>query len=279
MIKNFFFTFFIILIFVFIVVLIAVAFTIFKKRKKVNYVSSDNSRPHIKNDFETNKPKMLEAEKNLLQTYYNKYSKENTASTQIRKTQAQAKNKPVSLVGKHKYLSEKKAQKDSFIVIDIETTGLNSINDEIIEIAAIKVIDINSLSHDTFQILIKPKKDISIEIQNLTGITNEMLSKGDTIENALQYFSDFIEDYPLIGHNINFDIKFLDNKMKKAKLNFSNKELIDTLELSRKAFKDVENHKLITLKDCLKIYTENHRALSDAHATLLVYFHSISKIY
>lgn len=279
MIKNFFFTFFIILIFVFIVVLIAVAFTIFKKRKKVNYVSSDNSKPHIKNDFETNKPKMLEAEKNLLQTYYNKYSKKNTASTQIRKTQTQAKNKPVSLVGKHKYLSEKKAQKDSFIVIDIETTGLNSINDEIIEIAAIKVIDINSLSHDTFQILIKPKKDISIEIQNLTGITNEMLSKGDTIENALQYFSDFIEDYPLIGHNINFDIKFLDNKMKKAKLNFSNKELIDTLELSRKAFKDVENHKLITLKDYLKIYTENHRALSDAHATLLVYFHSISKIY
>lgn len=247
--------------------------TVFKEDTKVD-LENDNTISH--------KPKMLETQKNLLQTYYNKYSKVNTIPTQSRtRTKAPTKTKTntVSSVGNHKYLSGKKTKRDSFVVIDIETTGLKAGSDEIIEIGAVKVENINSYYHDTFQIFIKPKKEISLEIQNLTGITNDMLLDGDTIDNALQLFLDFIEDYPLVGHNIEFDIKFLDNKMKKEKLNFSNKELIDTLELSRKAFKDIPNHKLVTLKDYLGIYTENHRALSDAHSSLLVYASCIEKLH
>lgn len=248
-----------------------------------NTVFREDTKVDLKNDNTIyHKPKILETQKNLLQTYYSKYSKVNTIPTQSKtrtKDSTKTKTNTVSSVGNHKYLSGKKTKRDSFVVIDIETTGLKAGSDEIIEIGAIKVENINSYYHDTFQIFIKPRKEISLEIQILTGITNDMLLDGDTIDNALQLFLDFIEDYPLVGHNISFDIKFLDNKMKKAKLNFSNKELIDTLELSRKAFKNIQNHKLTTLKDYLNIYNEDHRALSDAHSTLLIYTSCIEKLH
>lgn len=246
-----------------------------------NYKS--NIEVEINNNNNSNnsnyESKMLEAEKNLLQTYYNKYSKDNKIFTQVKKGQIPINNAFVSKIGNHKYLTGKRAYQNSFVVIDIETTGLHASNDEIIEIGAIKVKDINLLIHDTFQVFIKPKKQVSHEIEKLTGITNEMLYNADKIEDAFVSFLDFIEDYPLVGHNISFDIKFLDNKMKKSKLNFSNKRLIDTLELSRKTFKNLDNHKLITLKNYLKIETEEeHRALSDAHAALILYITIINKI-
>ncbi|MCT7604832.1 exonuclease domain-containing protein [Aliarcobacter butzleri] len=75
----------------------------------------------------------------------------------------------------HKVLTGKKVVNSSFVVFDIETTGLHSLRDEIIEIAAIKIENINSMKHKTFQSFIKPKKDIPFNITELTGITNSMV--------------------------------------------------------------------------------------------------------
>ncbi|MDK2050936.1 3'-5' exonuclease [Aliarcobacter butzleri] len=235
-------------------------------------------------------------QKEMLRTYYLKYS--NITNRQV--TESNITNRQVTeskkyntkvikplknvikkgIVGNHKVLTGKKTIKSSFIVIDIETTGLHSIRDEIIEIGAIKIENINSTQHKTFQAFIKPKKAIPEFITNINGITNEMVENADSIEEVLEEFLDFIEDYPLVGHNIDFDIKFLNNKIKKAKLDFNNKELIDTLPLSRRAFPKSYNHKLQTLVRYIGINTNgSHRALEDSKATLFVYTTSLRILY
>lgn len=242
-----------------------------------NFISEENKQ-------EQQKQYLNFTQKEMLRTYYLKYSdgideqkKEHKDGIKIKPVDKQVEK---SIVGNHKVLTGKKVINSSFVIIDIETTGLHSVRDEIIEIGAIKVENINSIEHKTFQSFIKVKKDIPYNITELTGITNSMVANADNVDDVLKAFNEFIEDYPLIGHNIDFDIKFLNNKMKKANIKFENKKLIDTLPLSRKAFKNLENHKLTTLIDFLGIkVNDNHRALEDAKATLFVYSTSIRILY
>lgn len=183
-------------------------------------------------------------------------------------------------IGSHKKIAGKNAVQNSFVVFDIETTGLHAENDEIIEIAAIKIADINSNNHKTFNALIKPQKPIPSHITKLTGITDDMVENADDINTVIKEFCEFIEDYPLVGHNIDFDVKFVNNKAKKAKVKFENKKLIDTLPLARKAFPDLQNHKLPTLVEHIKIKVDkSHRAFEDVRAALFVYTTSIKILY
>ncbi len=250
-----------------------------QKNKKIDsFISKENKK-------EQQKQHLNFTQKEMLRTYKLKYS-DNIINEQKKEHKIHKKIKPAdkqvkkSIVGNHKVLTGKKVINSSFVIIDIETTGLHSIRDEIIEIGAIKVENINSIEHKTFQSFIKIKKDIPYKITELTGITNSMVANADKVDDVLKAFNEFIEDYPLIGHNIDFDIKFLNSKMKKSNIKFENKKLIDTLPLSRKAFKNLENHKLTTLIDFLGIkVNDNHRALEDAKATLFVYSTSIRILY
>jgi DNA polymerase III epsilon subunit family exonuclease len=186
----------------------------------------------------------------------------------------------ISIAGSHKKIKGKNIVKDSFVVFDIETTGLHAGNNEIIEIAAIKIANINNIEHDTFNALIKPKKSIPANITKITGITNEMIENADDIKTVLKDFCEFIEDYPLVGHNIDFDVKFVSNKANKCNIEFKNKMLIDTLPLSKKAFPELDNHKLTTLAEHIGINVDrNHRALDDVLATLYVYTVSTQLLY
>lgn len=157
-----------------------------------------------------------------------------------------------------------------YVVIDIETTGLDPFFDEIIEIGAIKVIKGECLEY--FSSLIKPSKPISDFISELTGITNDMLAHAPNIKKVLVEFMEFISDMTIIGHNVHFDINFIyDNSMhflgKPLKNNF-----IDTLRLSRKLFNSLENHKLETVSNYLKIDTDgHHRASNDCQITQKIY--------
>ncbi|MEV9615766.1 3'-5' exonuclease [Aliarcobacter butzleri] len=282
--------------FIFIFIIIVILFFILplyvknKKRNNKHYIENTNN--FILEEYkkepqkESQKQYLNFTQKEMLRTYYLKYS--NITNRQV--TESKKYNtkviKPLKnvikkgIVGNHKVLTGKKTIKSSFIVIDIETTGLHSIRDEIIEIGAIKIENINSTQHKTFQAFIKPKKAIPEFITNINGITNEMVENADSIEEVLEEFLDFIEDYPLVGHNIDFDIKFLNNKIKKAKLDFNNKELIDTLPLSRRAFPKSYNHKLQTLVRYIGINTNgSHRALEDSKATLFVYTTSLRILY
>ena len=96
---------------------------------------------------------------------------------------------------------------DNYVVIDIETTGLTPLYDEIIEFAAIKIE--NDSIVDSYSTLIKPSQPISSFITSLTGITNELVENAPKIENVIDNIISFIADKTIVGHNVSFDINFL----------------------------------------------------------------------
>lgn len=150
----------------------------------------------------------------------------------------------------------------SYVSIDIETTGLDPKYCEIIELGALRVENGNPI--DRFNMLVKPSEPLDPFITELTGITDEMLANSPSIEKALPLFLDFIGENVLIGHNVNFDINFIyDDCVRYLGLPLKN-DFVDTLRLARHAFPDLKNHKLPTLADYLKIqYNTSHRAMAD----------------
>lgn len=160
---------------------------------------------------------------------------------------------------------------DNFVVFDIETTGLNSKTDEIIEIGAIKVK--NNQIVDTFTTLIKPEYLIDPFITSLTGITNEMVKDAPSIKEVLLNFLNFIGDDILIGHNVNFDINFIYDSLIKCDLGGLKNNFVDTLRLSRKLLPDLKHHRLNDLSKYYNIDSKgSHRALKDTEITLEVYY-------
>jgi DNA polymerase-3 subunit epsilon len=122
--------------------------------------------------------------------------------------------------------------------------------------------------------LIKPATSnyISNKITNLTGITTEMVSDGSEIEDALKLFLEFLEDDIIIGHNVSFDISFLNNKIDSYLDCDFNVDYIDTLYLSREKFPQFNSHKLSFLSQVLNLNKKSsHRALDDCYATLELY--------
>lgn len=178
-----------------------------------------------------------------------------------------------------KYLKGKKAIQKSFVVFDIETTGLSATEHEIIEIGAIRVNDIKASSHTTFHALIKPTCKLPRQITQITGITDKMLEECLGIEAHIHEFKKFIGDLPVIAHNASFDCRFICEAFETHGIEFNN-NVIDTLQLTRKAFPNLENHKLITLKKHINIKTDKeHRAMDDAISTLRIYALAISTLH
>ena len=159
---------------------------------------------------------------------------------------------------------------DDYVLVDIETTGLSPLIDDIIEIGAIKVKD-NKMVEEYNQ-LININKNLSPFITNLTGITDEMLKTGKFPEIVLEEFINFVGDSVIIGHNVNFDLSFLCDKCKKY-LNYNlNNDYIDTLYLARRLVPNSVNHKLGTLAKLFNIsYEGAHRGLKDVEITFEVY--------
>ena len=117
---------------------------------------------------------------------------------------------------------------NEYVVFDIETTGLNNVNDRITEIGAVLIKNKKIVS--TFSSLINPGIPIPEKIQKLTGITNEMVSSAPYIEEILPKFLNFVGDRPLVAHNAMFDVGFI--KYKASLLGLSvNNPILDTLQL------------------------------------------------
>ncbi len=159
---------------------------------------------------------------------------------------------------------------DTYTVLDIETTGLDPMFDEIIELSAIRYENDTEISR--FSTLVKPEERIDSYITELTGITNNMVKGAPAIDVALPQFISFIGNDVLVGHNVNFDINFIyDNLFELTDTQFQN-DFIDTMRLSRSLFKDFKNHKLITLAKNFAIAdTISHRGESDCEVTALCY--------
>ena len=157
----------------------------------------------------------------------------------------------------------------NFVIIDLETTGLDARRNEIIEIAALKYTHGRFVE---FQFLIKPQAKIPPFITNLTGITQAMVDKNGISEfHALKQFVEFVEDYPLIAYNAPFDRRFISASSEKHNLTIGNPYQC-ALEMAKKAFPNLKNHKLITICQSLQLAkSQAHRALADCHLTAAVY--------
>lgn len=158
---------------------------------------------------------------------------------------------------------------DEYVVIDLETTGVDHKRDSIIEIAAAKYK--NNAEIDTFETLINPEFEISVFIQQLTGIQQAELDAAPTLQAVLPDLFDFLGDLPLVAHNAPFEKKFLTSVYRAAGVEFKHK-MIDTLQLARKAFPDLESYSLEQLKTELNLSKpESHRALPDVYNTAELY--------
>ena len=157
----------------------------------------------------------------------------------------------------------------TYVAFDLETTGLNVENDNIIEIGALKVQDGKVV--ERFMEFLKPDEPISPMITGITGITNEMVKDARNTEDIICDFVSFCEDHVLVGHNIMFDYKFM--KMAAASFKYPfEKTGVDTLKVARKLLTGLENKKLETL--CAHYHYVNqaaHRAYDDALATAVVF--------
>ena len=109
----------------------------------------------------------------------------------------------------------------TFVVFDLETTGFSNKNDKITEIGAVKVKNFEIV--DRFNELINPEKDISYKVQELTGITNDLIKDKPTIDEILPKFMEFVGDSVLVAQNAEFDIGFRNHKCKEMNIEFKNK--------------------------------------------------------
>ena len=158
---------------------------------------------------------------------------------------------------------------DDYVVFDIETTGLNKDFDKIIEIGALKYR--NNILVSEFNYLVNPKIKIPEVITTITGIKDTDLITADTIDIVLPKFIDFIEDLPLIAHNSEFDLGFINTNLKLLGMNKLTNKNIDTLLLAKKYLPQMYNYKLETLKKYFKINQVSHRAVEDCYTANYVY--------
>lgn len=168
----------------------------------------------------------------------------------------------------------------SFVVFDLETTGLSAQNDEIIEIGAIRFRFDEPV--EVFHTYVKPKKMITKKITSITGITNEKVKDAPSIEEILPLFINFIKDDILIAHNSNFDMGFiLQNLYNQGYKKIKNKS-IDTLKLARQKVRvydivkerevKLRSYKLETLKEAFELCSlGSHNALDDCKVCAYIY--------
>lgn len=167
---------------------------------------------------------------------------------------------------------EKALQKqNSYIVIDIETTGLSHLSDEIIEIGALRVEEGEPM--EEFHSLIQCKQKLPECIKKLTGITDEEILKyGRNLHIVLQEFLRFISDYQLVCHNVSFDYNFIQAACRRENLSVPQNKCIDTMILAKRRLKGLKDYKLQTIAENLLVDVDGqHRALKDCYITHRIY--------
>jgi DNA polymerase-3 subunit epsilon len=156
-----------------------------------------------------------------------------------------------------------------FVVIDTETTGLRPGSHRVIEVAGVRVRGGEVL--DSFQSLLNPGVRIPTFIAQFTGITQEMIATAPQTAEALPAFLRFVEGALIVGHNVGFDIGFLNYEAQQLGQSFPIDGL-DTIPLARRFLPNLKRFKLDNVAAHLKIATsERHRALGDARVTSAVF--------
>ena len=164
----------------------------------------------------------------------------------------------------------------TFVVFDLETTGFSNKNDKITEIGAVKIENFKVV--DRFSQLINPQKDISYKVQELTGITNDLIKDKPTIEEVLPKFIEFIGDSVMVAHNADFDMGFMQQKCREQNIEFKNTS-VDTLTLARTLLPHMKRFRLNLIAKELGVPLLNHhRAVDDAEATAHIFIKFLEMI-
>ena len=155
----------------------------------------------------------------------------------------------------------------TFCVLDIETTGSDRGGDLITEIGVVKVRHGQCLG--TMATLVNPGKAIAPSVTVLTGITQSMVAKAPRIETVLPTLQEFVGDSVIVGHNVGFDMGFINAALLRSDRPAFRNTVVDTLPLARRLVRDeVPDCRLGTLASRFRLdHRPNHRALDDALAT------------
>jgi DNA polymerase III subunit epsilon len=162
-----------------------------------------------------------------------------------------------------------------FAVVDVETTGGSPSTAALTEIGAVRYRGGECVG--TFQTLVDPGREVPPLISLLTGITDSMVSSAPPASAVLPSFLEFVRGAVIVGHNIRFDLAFLDAALVECGYEPLANTTIDTLALARRLLgADVPNHRLPTLGAVLGLeHRASHRALDDARATADLLHHLI----
>lgn len=166
----------------------------------------------------------------------------------------------------------------TFVVFDIETTGLSATRDKIIEIGAVKIVQ--GAVVERYQSFVNPEEPLSQFTTDLTSITDDMVMGAPKIDEVLPSFLSFIKDAILVAHNALFDVGHIEENTKKLKLDFNRPLVIDTMNLARYFYH--ENLKRFNLKAVAKYFKvkqeQHHRADDDANVTAQIFISMLSDL-
>ncbi|GAB6169898.1 3'-5' exonuclease [Clostridium carnis] len=157
---------------------------------------------------------------------------------------------------------------DNIIIFDVESTGIDVTSDEIIQIAAIKINRSGDVI-EVFEKFLKNKKSVN-NSKHVHGFSDEFLREnGEEKEKVLREFIEFSKDAVIVGHNVQFDINILTSEASRVKISKPKfKGFYDTLDIYRRFYPNLKNHKLETLSNIFNTtHKPSHNAMDDILAT------------
>ncbi|WP_199618028.1 PolC-type DNA polymerase III [Paenibacillus alkalitolerans] len=164
----------------------------------------------------------------------------------------------------------------TYVVYDVETTGLSVVHNRIIELAAVKMVDGKVI--EEFAEFINPHEKIPYNITQLTNITDEMVENAPEESDIIPKFVEWVGDAVMVAHNARFDTGFLQAACKRHSLPEMANPVLDTLEMARFLYPSMKNHRLNTLADKFKVSLDNHhRAIDDSKALGDILFHMLKE--
>ena len=163
---------------------------------------------------------------------------------------------------------------DEFVAFDLETTGLSSLTDEIIEIGAVILREGKEL--DRFQCFVDPGRKLTQKVVDLTGITDRMLEGAPDIRQVLPKFLEFCGNRPLIAHNADFDVGFIAAACRRMDIAYD-PTYLDTLILSQNLMPELGKFKLDIVANALSLPEFNHHRAADDALTCGMIFDRLSR--
>lgn len=156
------------------------------------------------------------------------------------------------------------------IVLDTETTGLDYTKEKMVEFVMVRLE--NGKIKDKFQTLINPQQHIRKSSIAIHGITPEMVADAPTEEEAMPKILEFMGDYPMVAHNAIFDYSFINEASKRVAGKEIPNERIDTQQMFKEIYPDLEAHGLNALTEKFKVeLKDHHRAMGDTMGLALAY--------